>query len=393
MSGAPRTIRVLRALLASKGSAVVLLLILLLLTWLGTLYQVEHGLHAAQKRYFDSWYLIQPLWGPLAVPLPGGFLAMLLLFINLVAGGLMTMRWNRAKAGVIITHIGIAIMLLAGFVKFYFASEGYLRLYEGEQAGEYADHYAWEVAISRRQADGTIIEYLIPQEAFRDLGPDEWRRFEHPDLPLAIELSRFLVNCSPLPTGPMFDAPTPVVDGYFLRPEEPRAEAETNLAGLYARVADDPTRAGLLWGPDIPPWTIEVEGGPPIGVGLRHKRYPLPFTVRLEDFHHEFHPGTRMARVYRSDVTVIAGADEHGQRIEMNEPLRRDGVIAFQASYGPPDAGPGARMYSVLAVVQNPSDQWPLISCIVIAIGLSLHFGTALVAYIRREARRAEDRS
>ena len=86
----------------------------------------------------------------------------------------------------------------------------------------------------------------------------------------------------------------------------------------------------------------------------------------------------------RSDITVFADDTEQGHRIEMNEPLRRDGVIMFQASYGPPDAGPGDRMYSVFQVVENPSDQWPLISCIVIGIGLMWHFGAMQLRYIRR---------
>jgi len=177
-----------------------------------------------------------------------------------------------------------------------------------------------------------------------------------------------------------------VVDGYFLRPEPWRPQAETNIAGLYARVADDPAQQGLLWGADVPPWTVTA-GDERIGVSLRNQRYPLPYTVRLEDFHHEFHPGTRMARVYRSDVTVVDDSTEHSQRIEMNEPLRRGGVIMFQASYGPPDARPGQPMYSVFAVVQNPSDQWPLYSCIVIGIGLVWHFSRKLLLYIRRTRR------
>lgn len=377
--------RRLLAVAGSQRSAVVLLLLLCLLTWLGTLHQVDHGLHAAQQRYFDSLYLMQPLWGSLAIPLPGGYLLMALLFVNLLVGGLLRIQWARRTAGILIVHVGIALLLVAGFVKFHFANEGFLRLYEGEQAGMYEDYILWEVAISQREADGSVTEYLIDEGDFRRLGPGDWRRFEHPALPVAIELSQFLVNSTPMPKGPMFDAPTPVVDGWFLQPEDPRTKAEQNVAGLHVRVAGQPQRAGLLWGANIPPWTIELEDGGAIGVSLRHRRYPLPFILRLDDFHHEFHPGTRTARVYRSDVTVLPfqGAPVT-QRIEMNEPLRRNGIVAFQASYGPAEAGPGETMYSVFAVVRNPSDSWPLISCIVIAIGLVWHFGLALVRHIRR---------
>ena len=60
-------------------------------------------------------------------------------------------------------------------------------------------------------------------------------------------------------------------------------------------------------------------------------------------------------------------------------------MIAFQSSWGPQNAGPGDRLFSVFTVVENPSDQWPLWSCIVIGIGLVLHFGMMLMRYIGAE--------
>ena len=56
--------------LGSARLACALLVLLALLTWLGTLAQVELGLHAAQKRYFESFLLVHWL-GPIPVPLPG----------------------------------------------------------------------------------------------------------------------------------------------------------------------------------------------------------------------------------------------------------------------------------------------------------------------------------
>jgi hypothetical protein len=38
--------------------------------------------------------------------------------------------------------------------------------------------------------------------------------------------------------------------------------------------------------------------------------------------------------------------------------------------------------------VKNPSDQWPLWSCIVIGIGLVVHFGTKLLRYAQKQAAR-----
>ena len=94
-----------------------------------------------------------------------------------------------------------------------------------------------------------------------------------------------------------------------------------------------------------------------------------------------------MPRVFKSDVLVRAeGSQPESMLIEMNAPLRRDGVIAFQSSWGPQNAGPGDRLFSVFTVVENPSDQWPLWSCIVIGIGREIHH-----AIIPERVRRTED--
>ena len=62
-------------LLGSIGLSCVLLIFLALLTWLGTLEQVNMGLYEVQKKYFESFILFHDV-GPLAIPLPGVHLVM-----------------------------------------------------------------------------------------------------------------------------------------------------------------------------------------------------------------------------------------------------------------------------------------------------------------------------
>ena len=40
--------------------------------------------------------------------------------------------------------------------------------------------------------------------------------------------------------------------------------------------------------------------GTAYGLALRHRRYDLGFVLQLDDFHHEFHPGTRKAKSMRA---------------------------------------------------------------------------------------------
>ena len=68
MTTAPRfSIRALLTRVASLRVSVVCLVLLLILTAWGTVYQAEHGLYAAQIRFFYSWIFIN--WG--FVPFPG----------------------------------------------------------------------------------------------------------------------------------------------------------------------------------------------------------------------------------------------------------------------------------------------------------------------------------
>src|SRR4030095_16812786 len=48
----------LSSTLSSFGFAAILLVFLMLLTWLGTLEQVEKGLYETQKKYFESIFLV-----------------------------------------------------------------------------------------------------------------------------------------------------------------------------------------------------------------------------------------------------------------------------------------------------------------------------------------------
>ena len=90
--------------------SVTLLMLVGLLTWLGTLEQVNTGLFEVQKKYFESFYLIQDV-GPFSIPLPGAHLVLCLLFVNLVTGGLVMIRKDWSKAGIMIAHCGILFLL------------------------------------------------------------------------------------------------------------------------------------------------------------------------------------------------------------------------------------------------------------------------------------------
>ena len=71
----------------------------------------------------------------------------------------------------------------------------------------------------------------------------------------------------------------------------------------------------------------------------------------------------------------------------MNEPLRLAGYAFYQASWGPPDAGPNDALFSSLAVAWNPADQVPLYGSTVICFGLLVHFLVKLAGYLKAESK------
>jgi hypothetical protein len=64
----------------------------------------------------------------------------------------------------------------------------------------------------------------------------------------------------------------------------------------------------------------------------------------------------------------------------MNQPMRYDGKAFYQASFGKGDT------LSILQVVENPGWLLPYISCVLVGVGLMVHFGIALARALKRRA-------
>ena len=64
----------------------------------------------------------------------------------------------------------------------------------------------------------------------------------------------------------------------------------------------------------------------------------------------------------------------------MNQPMRYDGKAFYQASFGKGDT------LSILQVVENPGWLLPYISCVLVALGLIVHFTVSL----RKSSRKRE---
>lgn len=371
--------------LSSYGFACIILILMTFLTLFGTLEQAESSLYDVQNKYFNSFFLVHDLFNAIPVPLPGVYLLTALLLVNLICGAIIRVPKEWKRPGMLIAHGGIIYMVFAGFVTYHFSHSGQMTLYPEEKSNRFSSYYEWEIAISELKDGVEGKTWTIPGERFTDMDPSDTREFYHADLPFDLLIEGYVSNCTPVPTTEERG-----VDGVVLQAEPRAMTAEQNVAGAYAMVLDKESKEaqnGLLYGFSLAPWIVTVQGQD-YAIDLRHRSWDLPFTITLDEFIHEMHPRTGMASNFESVVTKTEGQVDRKVNIRMNEPLRHKGYTFFQASWGPQGAGPNDRKFSTFAVVNNPADQWPLYSCIVISIGLLIHFLQKLIAYLRAENRR-----
>ena len=90
---------------------------------LGTLAQKDMGLFAVQEKYFSSWFF----WA-WYLPLPGGRLTMILIFINLSFFFFNKNLWKINKLGIIILHLGGILLFVGGGLRLFSAQKGILLL-------------------------------------------------------------------------------------------------------------------------------------------------------------------------------------------------------------------------------------------------------------------------
>lgn len=380
-------------ILSGFGLATILLVILGLLTWFATLEQIDSGLQPTLQKYFDpsSFFLLPEINGKTVwLPLPGGYWTCALLVVNLVLGGLVRIRKGWRHYGNLIAHFGIVFMLVAGGVSQHFTERGNMPLEENQTSDVAEDYYEYVVEVAEIKDDMPTDIHVILGKDLVDLTGGAIRKFELPRFPFSLELTGYMENAVPVSIG---ERPPSggqrVVDGYYLaeKPEgKTREPAEQFTAACYGRTIDpDGTKSDpfILWGGQYYPLTVR-RGDRIFTVSMHKRLWPVPFKIRLNQFSADFHPGTSRPSKFVSKVTRLENGTTVDQTIQMNEPMRHDGLTIYQASYGPQNARPGDKMFSVFEVVRNPADQWPQLSLWIVAFGLLVTFTIKLGSFLSR---------
>ncbi|RFC44574.1 MAG: Cytochrome c biogenesis protein ResB [Verrucomicrobia bacterium] len=389
--------------LTSFGLASGVLALLTLVTLLGTLNQIEEGLIDSTAKYFESAWIIDTIpIGKVTIPvfLPGGYLLLAILFFNILAGTIVKIRRNWKAIGLYVSHIGILILIFSSFVTRHFAWEGNMALRPGMQSSEALHYRNWQIEILPVNAQGEASKALIiPHGDLETIGWKGQRTFTSPDLPFDVRIRHAARNATPIPiSAPMAaKSDTPAVDGFKLLELPKEKEAERNSAGFYAEFLPkngEPPIPAILWAhlggnfAEVKPFTLRTDGKT-FAVQVVRERMAIPFTIKLDQFLFEKYAGVMTAKNYQSNITKLEDGREEKIEVKMNEPFRHRGYTFFQASFGPPNAGPDDELYTVFTVWKNPSDHWPLFSLLITFAGLLTHMGWKLADHLRRSTRTA----
>ena len=422
--------------LASLKLTVGLFALSMLLVFFGTIAQKDNGIWTVIDDYFWSNFVF--VRGQLVVQflqvffqwpaegtvlsdrvgfwLPGGKLLGGVMLLNLLAAhlvrfravqtyreikqgfadgrGLRTLALVFAKrGGTWAIHSGLVLLFLGEAGTRVGQVEQKMRIFTGETAN-YAFHSRdSELAfVDRSKPDGDYVT-VIPEVLLRHAAKNK-TRLAVPGTPYEVLVEDFYPNSDLIgrTTDPRATAGYAVTERKKLVPAPEGAgvgSARVDTAGAYVTVFKDGAALGtyatsvLLGITETPPQKIE---GGPFDLELRYARHYKPFTLTLTEFKQENYAGSGIPRGYSSLLRLVDAerGEDREVLIQMNEPLRHRGETFYQASF---DSFSPVPRYTDLQVVRNPVWWVPYASCVLVTLGMLVHFGYYFVQFLTRIAR------
>lgn len=386
--------RRLLAILASLRLTVILFVLAMVLIFVGTIAQTRLGVWQAVDTYFRAWVaLIDPgLFAPgmetgVRIPFPGGLTIAGIMIVNLLAAHVVRFKATRKRAGVLVLHAGLIVLLAGEFVTGFFADEGLMSIDEGASSSFIEDVREVELAVIDPSNPSHDRVVSVPGWMLAQAASSE-EPISDPRLPFSVRVESWMPNAT------LFHAhePTMATAGIGL---EARAQRKPRVTGVEGGQSDTPAAYITLIQDEetLGTWMVSaaltdaqavgIHEGQRYGLALRYRRTYLPFTLHLDDFRHDIFTGTNIAKNFSSDVRLIdpdRGTDRE-VRIWMNNPLRYAGMTFYQASYKPDGSG------TVLQVVRNPGWLLPYAACVLVSVGMTWHFAQSLTGFLRRRVR------
>jgi hypothetical protein len=295
----------------------------------------------------------------------------------------------RRKAGIVLLHTGVVILMLSELTTSLLAKEGQMSVSEGQKVNFVEDTRSVELAIIDGSDPTSDDVFVIPESRLRRSGTT---RIDGLPFEIITDENRFLKNATLEALRP--GDPNPATQGAGLkwkaldRPETSGVDTSSrvDLPGAYVKLAGPN-------GSDLGTWMVSVllsmEKGPQTvsvngkdyRMSLRFARTYKPYSVYLYNFRFERYVGTDTPKDYSSFVKLED--PERGivrdVRIWMNNPLRYRGDTLYQSGFDE-----ATEKATVLQVVENRGWMAPYVGCMIVAIGLLGQFQLHLMEFLRK---------
>jgi hypothetical protein len=374
--------------LSSMRLTVVCLALAMILVFIGTLAQVDKGIFIVQKEFFQSFIVISDLRVfnyRIPVIFPGGYLIGLVLLLNLFVSNVMRFDLQPKRIGLLITHFGLLVLLVGQLLIDQFHTESNMRLVEGQSLNYSESYNRCELAlvkISDPQADTvvSIPESLLEKDSV----------IRNPHLPFQVKIHEYFPNSRiENVSGGGENTASTLGAGRQLRviplPPETKSDSRNAPSAIVEIIGDNAPSGTWLVSLFIEqPQEFNV-GNEKWTISLRPERYYKPYFITLIDFKHEKYPGTDIPKNFSSRVKITnpQTGEEREVLIYMNNPLRYGGETYYQGSFDPNDD-----RVSILQVVRNPAWATPYIACILVGLGMTIHFIINLGIFVNEQRKK-----
>jgi hypothetical protein len=372
-------------LITSLKLTIVCLSALMVLVVACTLAQVHLGTWGAVEVYMRSWLV---WWDVprtvLSVPVfPGGALAGLVLAVNLIAAQLRRLELSWRKSGLWVVHLGLILLVAGEFIATIYQREHQLVFENGQTVNYVTSPRKAELAVIDR-TDGRYDEVF----SFSDSLLRPGRVVQVPGRPIAFRVKEYYANSQVGRTDRGRGIATAGFGPELVARELPRTSSDDERdmpAAVLERVGASAAGGAETW--LVSTWLNQpqrlVQDGRTYDLVMRSEREYLPYALKLKKFSHDRYPGTDIPKNFSSAVwlTNPRTGEARDVLIKMNQPLRYAGKTFYQASFQGENT-------SVLQVVQNPGWLLPYFSCLLVAVGLLMHFGISLRRWVRGQSAR-----
>lgn len=395
--------------LASLQITVVLFALSIALIFFGTVAQMDHGVWTVVDRYFWSWVVMVPFdlfnkvgqvffdfprdakWEG-SFPFPAGKLLGGAMLVNLLAAHLVRFKLSWKRSGILLIHGGLILLFVGEFVTREYAIEQRMVIPEGEAVNFTQDARICELAFVDASNPSGEKTTVVPESMLKEYA--EAGRISDTQLPVEVEVVEFMSNSTMVDLKP--GERNPADRGFGLQGRV-RAEAKPEVSGTDTDQKADMQAAYVRFikkgsGDSLGTYLL-VSGierkqeltvdGKTFEVALRPKRYYKPYTIHLVKFRFDRYLGTDKPKNYSSQL-IVKDDDEAEPRevtVRMNEPFRHRGETFYQGGFDP-----NTETTTILQVVKNPGWLIPYISCVVVTVGLLIHFGIYLTLFLKRRA-------